>query len=267
MAAKADNRMAVWMQEGHEPVRGRGTVRLYQFKKSLPKGLEVTVLDRDSGQYRPLMLSCGRPLLCSEVLPERADLALDEEGHLLSQADFEARYGEYLSAFPFPYGSEINSEPVPNVVAWVKETPDPYGESKGMIEIGFDPKLNEDFKPKARFGPNGETEEEWLKESQKNSNDVASALKVLAANQTALTEFLMRQAGETPVRVEEPPRVEPAPEPAMTAAEAASAVGASNDEVAPCGKKIRRGYLAQHQRFCNSDDCGGPGLNSSGEAA
>ena len=88
-----------WQRNGHEPVWDRGTVRLREFKKSFSRGLEVTVLDKASGQYVPLMLRCGRPLLCSEVLPERADLALDEDGHLLSQADFEQNYHVYLASF------------------------------------------------------------------------------------------------------------------------------------------------------------------------
>ena len=262
MAVKAENRVMAWMQEGHEPVRARGTVRLAQYKQTFPKNLPVTVRDAETGEYRPLMLSCGRALMCHEVLPERADLGLDSDGHLLSQADFEARYGDYLSTFPYPYGSEINAEPVPNVVAWIKEMPDPFGESKGMVEIGFDPKLNEDFKPKARFGPNGETEEEWLRESSKNSTDVAAALKTLADNQALLTQFLMKQTGETAVPVVEAP----AP---ISSPEATEAAGKSDREIAPCGKDIKRGFLKNHQRFCNADECGGPGENSApvGDAA
>lgn len=250
--------IAKWQRLGHEPIWERGTVRLRELRHQVPANQPVQVLDKASGEYRPLILSCGRPLLCGEVLPERADLALDNEGRLLSQADFEARYEKYLSAFSYPDGSDINFEPVPNVVNYVKEHPDPYSESRGMIEIGFDPKLNEDFKPKARFGPNGETEEEWLKESQKNTTDIAAALRTLSENQAALTQFLLSQKG-VPVPVEEPAGV--------SAPQAVEAAGTSTEEVAPCGKKIRKGYLAQHQRFCNSDDCGGEGENSTGPEA
>jgi len=251
-----------WQRNGHEPIWQRGTVRLSDLRHDVPKNQPVLVLDKESGEYVPLMLACGRPLLCGEVLPERADLALDKEGRLLSQAEFEANYEKYLDSFSYPDGSDPNFEPVPNVVRFIKETPDPYGESRGMVEIGFDPHLEREFKPSARFGPNGETEEEWLRESQKNSGDIAAALKVLSENQAALTQFLLKQNGAQASAIMAP--AEPA---GVTAEEATAAAGDSTEEVAPCGKKIRKGYLAQHQRFCNSDDCGGTGENSHGPEA
>ena len=253
------DQVAKWLRYGHEPVYERGTVRLREFKKTLPADREVTVFDKKNERWVPLMLSCGRPLKCGEVLPERADLALDDEGRLLSQGEFEQRYMQYLSTFSYTEGSEIGLEPIPFVVNYVKETPDRFSESRGMIEIGFDPKLDQEFKPKQRWGPNGETEEEWLKESQKNSSDIASALQILAQNQAALQEFLMKQAGN--VRVEVAPVVTDEPI-GMSAEQAAEAVGNPTEETAPCGKRIKRGYLAQHQRFCNSEDCGGVGENT-----
>lgn len=247
-----------WQRHGHDPVWERGTVRLRELKHDVPKNQPVLVHNKDTNEYVPLILSCGRPLLCGEVLPERADLALDAEGRLLSQAEFESNYEQYLSAFSYPDGSDPNFEPVPNVVRFVKEMPDPYGESRGMVEIGFDPHLEREFRPNARFGPNGETEEEWLRESQKNSTDIAAALKVLSENQAALTQFLLSQKGVS-IPVETPA--------GLTATDAVESAGASTEEVAPCGKKIKRGYLAQHQRFCNSNDCGGTGENSNGPEA
>lgn len=251
-----------WQRLGHEPMWDRGTVRLREFKRTLPRDLDVTVLDKRTGQYVPFMLPCGRPLKCGEVLPERADLALDDEGHLLSQADFEQRYDIYLAAFVYPSGSDLAFEPVPNVVQYVSEMPDPWSESKGMVTIGT-PRDTGEFVPKARFGPNGETEEEWLKESQKNVGDIASAMSKIVELQTQMAAFLMERNG--PVPNPAPPVID---EPAgMDSAEAVEAVGQSTEEIAPCGKKIRRGYLAQHQRFCNSEDCGGKGENTTGPEA
>lgn len=254
-----------WSDNGDEVIRARGTVRLAQFKKSLPADLVVTVFDKDHNQYVPMLLWDGKPLTCGEVLPERADLALDERGRLLSQADFEARYDAFLASFIFPDGSDVGFEPIPNVVNYVSETPDIYSESNGMIPIRFDPRLNEDFKPKQRFGPNGETEEEWLRESGKNSADIASALQILAQNQAALTQFLMQNQNGTQVPISAPQQDAPAV--GMTQTEAAEAAGLPVEEVAPCGAKIKRGYLKQHQRFCNAEDCGGKGENSEGPEA
>lgn len=270
MAAELQNiqekQVQKWLRYGHEPIYERGTVRLRDFKKTLPPGLDVTVFSKELGTYVPLMLSCGRALKCGEVLPERADLALDDEGHLLSQGEFEQRYEAYLSAFSYPDGSDVNFEPVPYVVNYIKEMPDPWSDSRGMIEIGT-PQDTGDFKPRARFGPNGETEEEWLKESKKNTTDIAAALQVLAQNQALLTEFLTKQAGNVPIiDVNAKPVITDEPI-GMTAAEASEAVGSPTEETAPCGKRIRKGYLAQHQRFCNSDDCGGDGENTTGPEA
>lgn len=255
-----------WIRYGHEPIYERGTVRLREMRKSIPADLDVTVFDKERGGYFPLILSCGRPLKCGEVLPERADLALDEKGRLLSQGEFEQNYMAYLAAFSYPDGSDINFEPIPYVVNYVKEMPDPWSESRAMIEIGT-PQDTGEFKAKQRFGPNGETEEEWLRDSQKNSQDIAQALSVLAQNQTLLTEFLMKQTGNVPI-VDVNAKTVVTDEPiGVTAAEAAEAVGGPTEEVAPCGKRIRKGYLAQHKRFCNSDDCDGEGENTTGPEA
>lgn len=255
-----------WMDNGDEPIRSRGTVRLAQFKKNLPADLVVTVQDKESGQYVPLLLWDGKPLTCGEVLPERADLAIDEKGHLLTQADFEARYDAFLATFIFPDGADVGFEPVPNVVNYISETVDIYSESNGMIPIRFNPRLNEDFKPKQRYGPNGETEEEWLRESGKNSADIAAALQILAQNQAALTQFLMQNQNGTQVPISAPQQEAQAPA-GMTPAQAVVAAGESDQEVAPCGAKIKARYLKQHQRFCNSPDCGGPGENTEGPEA
>lgn len=250
-----------WQIHGHTPVYERGTVRLNGMQKSFPKDLEVTVLDRSTGEYRPLMLTCGRPLKCSEVLPERADLALDEEGHVLTQGEFEQNYSMYLNAFAYPYGSDPNCEPVPNVVDFIRVHPDPYGESRGMVEIGWDAKLNQEFSPKQRFGPNGETEEEWRKAQNQNSNDISAALKILAENQVELTRFLK---GEKFEPAPEPlvGDADPGPEP-MAVREAVEATAENDHERAPCGKSVRKGYVKQHMRHCKNDGCGDESVNSS----
>lgn len=240
-----------WQRFGHEPVFERGTVRLAGLKKTLPPDLEVTVLDPATNEYVPFILTCGRPLLCGEVLPERADLALDEQGRLLNQAEFRARYEVYLDAFVYVEGSDTGFEPVPNVVNFVKETPDIYSESPGMIEIGFDPKLNEEFKPRQKYGPDGQSEEEYLRDREDRS-DIAAALKSIADTQRILAEKMQS--------LEAPPE-EPVEPQGMTAQDAVAATADTKHEEAPCGKRVKAGYVKQHKRKCNDDSCGGDGDN------
>lgn len=248
--------LQAWQMQGHEPVYERGVVRLAKYRKSFPKDLEVTVLDPADGQYKPLILSCGRPLLVSECMPERADLALDEEGHLISQGEFAQRYDEYLNTFMYPQGADVSAEPVPNVVDYIKKMQDPWGESAGMVEVGFDAKLDEEFRPKQRFGPNGETEEEWRERQGESNREFAREL---------VREMLAAQRGEAS-QPEIKPEPEAAPEaesPGLDAAQAAASTSAEGDrEQMPCGVWKKRGYRAQHMRHCNHELCGGPGVNA-----
>ena len=252
--------------EGNEPIYARGTVRLARFKKTFPSDLAATVFDKEAESYAPLILTCGRPLLCSEILPERADLALDEKGHVLSQGEFEQNYKAYLDAFSYPDGTDTNFEPVPNVIHFIKETPDPYGESRGMVEIGWDAQVGKEFNPSQKFGPNGETEEEYKKEQAKQSGDVADALQKLAQNQELLTQFLMNQKGETPIPVEVPQQ-EAESEVGIHLEDAVAATSENEYERAPCGKPVRKGYVKQHMRHCKSEGCGDDSVNSGDEAA
>lgn len=182
------------------------------------------------------------------MLPERADLALDEQGRLLNQAEFRANWQVFLDAFVYVEGSDTGFEPVPNVVNFVKETPDIYSESPGMIEIGFDPKLNEEFKPRQKYGPDGQSEEDYLRDKEDRS-DIAAALKSIADTQRILAEKMQ----ELETAPEEPQ--------GMTAQEAVAATADTKHEEAPCGKRVRAGYVKQHQRKCNNDACGGDGDN------
>lgn len=256
-----------WQLMGAEPVFARGTVRLPELKKSFGNDVPVTVLDRETMAYKPLILSDGGPLMAHEVLPERADLALDKDGHLLNQGDFSQNYEKYLDSFIYPQGSNPRDEPVPNVVNFVKEAPDPYTESSGMVEIRFDPKLDQPFRPHQRFGPNGESEEEWKREQARQSGDTAAILKQLAETQAQIASMLAKSGGQ-PVNdtPQAPAPVETEiPVAAMTAAEAVEATSDDDREQAPCGKYVTRGYVKQHQRHCADEACGDGSVNSARE--
>ena len=105
-----------------------------------------------------------------------------------------------------------------------------------------DPKLDQEFKPQQRFGPNGETEEEYLKEQ-------GGVLETLAKTQQMMAELI----GQNQVAVP----VESAPaEPEAVPLEAAPAAAESPDkEQAPCGKAVTKGYMKQHERFCKEPQC------------
>ena len=255
-----------WQMMGAEPVFARGTCRLVEFRKTFSSEVPVTVLDKATMSYKPLILSDGAPLMAHEVLPERADLALDEDGHLLAQGEFSQNYERYLDSFIYPAGSNPRDEPVPNVVHFVKEMPDPYTESSGMIEIRFDPKLDQPFRPNQRFGPNGESEEEWKREQSKAAGDTTAILKQLAETQAQLAALI---AGQKPAN-NQPAPAEPEPVEipisAMTTSEAVTATSDDDRELSPCGRRyIRKGYAAQHMRHCDAPECGDGSVNSARE--
>ena len=47
----------------------------------------------------------------------------------------------------------------------------------------------------------------------------------------------------------------------MTAQDAVAATADTKHEEAPCGKRVKAGYVKQHKRKCNDDSCGGDGDN------
>lgn len=262
MASIHPDQLRKWQLMGAEPVFARGTVRLDGLKKSFGRDVPVTVLDKETMAYKPLVLSDGGPLMAHEVLPERADLALDKDGHLLNQGDFSQNYEKYLDSFIYPQGSNPRDEHVPNVVHFVKEMPDPYTESSGMVEIRFDPKLDQPFRPHQRFGPNGESEEEWKREQAKQSGDTAAILKQLAETQAQLANLI---AGKQAIPAE--PALVEVPVASMTTSEAVEASSDDERELSPCGRKyVKKGYAAQHMRHCNAPECSdGESVNSARE--
>ena len=122
-----------WTAAGHEVLHDRGTFRHKAFKKDLPRDL---VIRREGGL--PFITHHDHELHAGDVLPERADLALDAEGNVLPQHIFEKRYLEFLNWFDFVEGSDPKAEPIPNVEQYISLTYDMFSESNGMVEIGFD---------------------------------------------------------------------------------------------------------------------------------
>jgi hypothetical protein len=235
-----------WMEQGIE-ITPFG-IRIPTMKKSFSADLEVTVRDPETEEWRPYLLRSGRPLLCSEIIPDFADLALDEKGHLLDQLHFQENYKVFLEAFIYPSGSEAQNEPVPNVSRFVNRKPDEWGESKGMVEIDFDPKLGQEFVPQKLI--------------DKDGNDAK-----LDEMQSVLMKLSEIAIGQNQI---EGPEDEPTPAPVigMPLQEVSAASEPEGHERTPCGTTwVKKGYVKQHQRHCNEEACGGPGVNTSGDEA
>ena len=238
-----------WETLGHEPVRERGVVRLREFKKTLPADLVVTHYSKEVGQYVPYILKASlKPLLCGKVLPERADLALDDQGRVLPQGDFEMRYKQYLEAFVYPEGAEPLWEPIPNVMDYVCETQDTFSESSGYIEIEFDPKIHDEFNPTQLYGLDGETEEEWRRNNNKRDDSVLERLLAVLEGKVSPKEVEEAAAAEGIALIDPGEGSEPIPEPIAAA---------KPMEFAPCGSEVRQGYVNSHKRFCKAPECVG----------
>src|SRR6056297_1418165 len=166
----------------YEFIPEREICRLVKYKKTFS---EDVLVKRDGV---PLILrTSGKPLRACDVLPERADLALDMDGNLLSQGDFKARYYEWLGSFTFPEGTEIGLEPCPEVSDYVSREPDRYSESNGYIEIYFDPKLNQEWTPSEKYDTEGRTQEEREAEASASVNNrlVEALMQKLSGDQVA----------------------------------------------------------------------------------
>lgn len=220
-----------WDMLGATPVWERGTVRLPQFRKSFDASTEVMVRNADTGVLEPFKLKSGRTLMASEVMPERADLALTESGEVLGQRDFEANYEVYLEAFVMPKGFDRSAEPIPNVLRFINAKPDSWGESRGTVEIDFDPHAGGEFSPQVMFdGTNEIPREEYERD-----------LAAKSAKEDRM-EALLLALGEKVLAQESEEAFEAAP-------------AEKPKEAAPCGKMVTKGYVAVHQRNCQQDEC------------
>jgi hypothetical protein len=121
-----------WMAAGHEVVHDRGTFRHKAYRKEFAPDTPVMM---DGAQ---MIMSNGHALVAGDILPERADLALDMDGNVLPQHEFAKRYLEFLQWFTMVEGSDTGSEYIPAGCQYITQMPDPFSESPGMVEIGFD---------------------------------------------------------------------------------------------------------------------------------
>lgn len=137
-----------WTTAGHEFIPERTTFRHRMFKKDLDP---CTVIRYEDGT--PIILY-GKQVTVGDVLPERADLALDSSGKLLNANDFEKRYEEYLRWFRMVEGSDPKSEPIPDIVDFVTAIPDPFSDSPGMVQVHYDARKPAEVERTHLYDPN-----------------------------------------------------------------------------------------------------------------
>lgn len=220
-------------------VTDRGTPRLAQFRKTFSPETDVTVRDPETGTYGPFLLRGGRVLRAAECLPERADLALNEQGQLLDQATFEQRYREYLDTFVMPADSNPHFEPVPKVDDYINAKPDTWTASRAYVEIDFDPTSGGEFVPQFYVDHQGNSvsvEEYEREKAEKAARDDRMESLLLALGEKVLKA---EPGDQTIVAVEE--------------VSAASA----EQEAAPCGKLVKRGHVNSHTNKCKAPECSG----------
>ena len=125
---------------GHEIIRERNTYRHRDLKQGFDAGTVVRVKNED-GDFVPLLGHDGSEVKTEQILPERGDVALDEFARVLPRHEFEDRYKAWFEV-GLPEEArdhtDLNSIPIPDPARWVKQIVDPFSESRGPVEIGYD---------------------------------------------------------------------------------------------------------------------------------
>lgn len=135
------------LASGHEFIPERRLYRHKSFKKDFPKGTLVKV------KGVPLLTAFGNTVSTDQIFPERGDLALDDEGNLLPNHLFTERYRQWLGFFKMPENTDINAEFVPDAAEWVTQTYDEFGESGGLVTIGYDARKPAETIPTHKYDP------------------------------------------------------------------------------------------------------------------
>lgn len=239
----------------YETVPERGVCRLVKYKKTFA---EDVLVKKDGAPL--IMKASGKPLRACDVMRERADLALDKDGNLLSQGDFTSRYIEWLEAFTYPEGTNLADEPIPAVERYVSEIQDSFSESTGYVEMYFDPKLDQEWTPLEKYDTDGREAAEREADAKSDITKLLMGALVDKLNPDQVAELLGDSVGK------EIPIVDAN----SGAQQAKPARKPLEPMLAPCGKMCKGAAgLAAHKRKCANEACGGVSDNTDrgGEAA
>jgi hypothetical protein len=180
----------------------------------------------------------GRGFRISQVLPTRR-WAIGHDGCVMAQRDFEDKYLVYLQGYPIGRSHDVRNDPIPSVGHYVSQT---WNEQTGWHEIGFDPYTQAAAKPESKWNQAGELSEHYLRERDSAATE-ASRLKVLseqlASGEITAEQFIQRSGLKVVEIGKDEPAVEAVkPTPAL--------------EAARCGKTVKAGYVANHERRCKA---------------
>lgn len=181
-----------------------------------------------------------------DVLPERR-WAIQQNGEMLGQRDFEDQYKKYLAGFALPVTFDINAEAIPRVERYVGVKVDPVS-SEGLVEMDYDPFKKPSAQPDAKYNQDGEISVHYLREQQEKtdklvrmeqlSNLLKQGIITQAQYHSLVEEMKPVVSTETPEKVE-PVKTPPEPKPLPPVA------------IALCGAEKRAGAsVRMHERKC-----------------
>ena len=177
---------------GHDIVWERSTFRHRDFKKDLDPETPITV--REGGERVPLLTNYGAAVTASMILPEKLDLAVDADGVLFSQEEFEKRYRAFIMV-TLPDFCDLQNEPVPNASVWLLKIEDPFGESRGSVSIGFDANKPAENEVTHLYNPEND---QLLERMATNQAEQGEALATAMKGVEALLEKATRGPGRPP---------------------------------------------------------------------
>jgi hypothetical protein len=162
-----------WMAAGHEVIHERRVFRHRTYKKDFPSD---QVIKRNG---IPFITDCGHKLTFGDVFPERADLALDMNGCVVSQEVFTTRYKEYLGWFQFTENSDLDAEFIPDVNDYLSQTYDTFSDSKGFVQIGYDARKPAEIEATHLYDPRNDQMVEITKNQELTAQVLQSMLDKL----------------------------------------------------------------------------------------
>ncbi len=168
------------MGAGHTIIHERGTFRHKAFKKDFPADKQITI------EGVPLLAVDAHPVLWGEVLPENADLCLDENANLLPQHEFEERYVNFLGWFNYAEGSDPGAEYIPNVKRFICQVPDRFSDSPGCVDVGFDARKPAAEERTHRYDPEHDETVEVLKGQSEAIGTTLKAVEELLKDRPAV---------------------------------------------------------------------------------
>jgi len=163
-----------WMAAGHEVIHARGTFRHKAYRQEFEPD---QIIFRERGV--PFITHSGKTLRVGDVYPERADVCLNMDAIMLPQHEFEKRYIEVLNWYNFVEGSDPKSEPIPNINRYISHIKDPFSESPGPVEIGFDAHKPAEADPTHHYDSDKDKMVEIVKQQGEAANLTMEAVKQL----------------------------------------------------------------------------------------